>query len=71
MEAAEVRRMTGEELAVEVDRLQRRLFDLRCAVVTEKIEDPSQFGKIRRDIARLKTEQKARRERAAAGKGDS
>jgi ribosomal protein L29 len=52
--------MNDEEIAVEVDRLQRKIFDLRCAVVTEKIEDPSQFHKLRRDVARLKTEQSAR-----------
>jgi len=36
------------------------LFDLRTQTVTEKIGDPSQFGKVRKDIARLKTEQRAR-----------
>mgnify|MGYP003573306427 CR=1 FL=1 len=60
MNQAEIRKMNDEEIAVEVDRLQRKIFDLRCAVVTEKIEDPSQFHKIRRDVARLKTEQSAR-----------
>jgi len=60
MKADEVHKLSDEEIAVEVDRLQRRLFDLRCAVVTEKIEDPSQFGKIRKDIARLKTERRTR-----------
>jgi large subunit ribosomal protein L29 len=60
MKASEVHSLTEEEISVEIDRLQRKLFDLRCAVVTEKIEDPSQFGKIRKDIARLKTERKTR-----------
>ena len=60
MKAAEVHRMKDEEIAIEIDRLQRKLFDLRCAVVTEKIEDPSLFGKVRKDIARLKTERRAR-----------
>lgn len=60
MKAAEVKKMTGEEIDVELDRLQRRLFDLRCQAATEKIEDPSQFKKIKRDVARLKTEQHAR-----------
>ncbi len=60
MKANEVHKLNAEELAVEVDRLQRKLFDQRCAVVTEKIEDPSLFPKLRRDIARIKTEQRAR-----------
>jgi len=68
MKQAEIKKMSDEEIAVEADRLQRKIFDLRCAVVTEKIEDPSQFHKIRRDVARLKTEQtvrNAKREGAA------
>jgi len=60
MKSDEVRKLTGEEIEVVLDRLQRRLFDLRTQTVTEKIEDPSQFGKVRKDIARLKTEQRAR-----------
>ncbi len=60
MKAEEVQKLTGEEIVVEIDRLQRRLYDLRTQTVTEKIEDPSQFGKVRKDIARLKTEQRAR-----------
>ena len=33
----------------------KHLFDLRSQAVTEKLEDPSQLGKTRRDIARIKT----------------
>jgi large subunit ribosomal protein L29 len=60
MTGEEVRKLSPEELAVEQDRLQRKLFDLRCATVSEKIEDPSLFRKTRRDIARIKTERRAR-----------
>ena len=34
---------------------QKHLFELRSQAVTEKLEDPSQLGKTRRDIARIKT----------------
>jgi len=60
MKALDVRKMTGEEIDIEVDRLQRKLYDLRCQVATEKIEDPSQFRKVRADVARLLTERTAR-----------
>ena len=60
MNAAEAHKLTSEEIGIELTRLQRKLFDLRCAAATEKIEDPSQFKKVRRDIARLKTESRAR-----------
>lgn len=60
MNAAEAHKLSQEEIGVELTRLQRKLYDLRCAAATEKIEDPSQFKKVRRDIARLKTESRAR-----------
>lgn len=60
MKAEEVHKMTGEEIDTEVDRLKRKLFDLRCGAQTEKIEDPSQFRKMKRDVARLLTERRAR-----------
>ena len=34
---------------------QRHLFDLRTQMVTEKLEDPTQIRKTRKDIARMKT----------------
>ena len=39
MKAKEVHKLNDEELQVEVERLRRRLFDLRCQAVTEKIEE--------------------------------
>jgi len=60
MNAAEAHKMNNEEITVELRRLSRRIFDLRTQSVTEKIEDVSQFRKHRRDIARLKTERRAR-----------
>jgi len=60
MKAKEVHKLSDEEIQVEVKRLRRKLFDLRTQSVTEKIQDTSQFGKIRKDIARLLTEQSSR-----------
>lgn len=57
--------MNDEELVVEVDRLRRHLYDLRCQRVTEQIEDTSQFKKTKKDIARLLTERRARQIRSA------
>ncbi len=61
MKAKEVRKLSDEEIDVEVRRLRKRTFELRTQAVTEKIEDTTQFGETRRDIARLLTEQNARR----------
>ncbi len=46
MKAKEVHKLSDEELEIEVERLRRKLFDLRTQAVTEKIQDTSQFGKI-------------------------
>jgi len=60
MKAKETHKLSDEEVAVEVNRIRRHLFDLRTQAVTEKIEDSSQFGKTRRDVARLLTENRRR-----------
>jgi large subunit ribosomal protein L29 len=69
MTGEDVRKMTSEEIGVEIKRLSERLFTLRSQAVTEKVEDLSQFGKLKKDIARLKTEESARRIKAAGGNG--
>lgn len=63
MKATEVHKLSDQELAVEVNRLRTVLFELRTQAVTEKLENPQQFGYIRRDIARLLTESTTRRQR--------
>ncbi len=65
MKAKEVHKLSAEELDIEVHRLRRKMFELRTQAVTEKIQDHSQFGKIRKDIARMLTE-KSTREAASA-----
>ncbi len=60
MTGAEVKALKDEEIVVELGRLRSSLMAMRNKSVTEKIEDTSQFGKIRKDIARLLTEQTAR-----------
>jgi large subunit ribosomal protein L29 len=60
MKASEVHKMKDEELTEEVGRLRKRLFELRSQAVTEQVENPRQFRNIRRDIARLLTEQRER-----------
>ena len=44
-----------EHLKHELVEQQKHLFDLRSQAVTEKLEDPTQLTKTRRDIARIKT----------------
>ena len=63
MKAKEVHKLSDEEIEVELVRLRTRSFELRTQAVTEKIEDTSQFGATRGDIARLLTERSARRKK--------
>lgn len=66
MTGTEVRKMTTEEIDLEVKRLRGEVYSLRSKAVTEKVEDTSKFGKARRDIARLLTEKSARTKKPAA-----
>ena len=68
MKASEAHKMTEVELNLELGKLRQHLFVLRSQAVTEKLEDPSQMGKARRDIARLLTELSARQRSAPAAK---
>lgn len=58
--ASEIRKYGLDKIEAEVKAIQRKLFDLRSQAVTEKIADTSQFKKLRKEIARLKTEARAR-----------
>jgi large subunit ribosomal protein L29 len=50
-----VREKENTQLHQELAERTRHLFDLRSQAVTEKLEDPSQLGKTRKEIARIKT----------------
>jgi large subunit ribosomal protein L29 len=51
----ETRDRGSDELRKEIDEKRRHLFDLRSQAVTEKLEDPSQLKKTRKEIARILT----------------
>ena len=60
MKKSEVHKMSDAEMTEEVARLRKQLFELKCQAVTEKLENPRQLGNIKRDIARILTEQRQR-----------
>jgi len=60
MKPAEVHNMKDDELVEQTSRLRMQLFELRSQSVTEQLENPSKLSKLRRDIARLLTEQRER-----------
>lgn len=66
--AAEVHKLQDEEIPVVLEQLRTKLFTMRNQAVSEKIEDTSQFGLIRKAVARVKTERRRRQiERAGQG----
>jgi large subunit ribosomal protein L29 len=71
MNAKEVHQLSDDEVAIELTRLRRKIFDLRTQKVTDKIEDVSQFRKVRRDVARLLTVQNQRNLKRAGAAGSA
>ncbi|MBI1337134.1 MAG: 50S ribosomal protein L29 [Phycisphaera sp.] len=65
MKAKEVHTLNDEELKIEEGNLRQQLFTLRSQAVTEKLENPRQLRNLRRDIARVLTEQSARKQKKA------
>jgi len=52
--------MADDELARELESITKALFNLRVRKVTDVVENPASFKANRRDIARIRTEQRAR-----------
>jgi large subunit ribosomal protein L29 len=55
MKAAELRAKSVEDLAGELTELLRAQFSLRMQVSTQQLSKVDQIGKVRRDIARVRT----------------
>jgi large subunit ribosomal protein L29 len=63
MKASELRQKNEADLEKELLDLRKAQFSLRMQVATQQLNNTSQIGKVRKDIARIKTIQ---REKAAA-----
>lgn len=60
MKASELRGQSGDLLAQTLTETEKHLFQLRFQSATDRLETPSEIAKARRDIARVKTEQRRR-----------
>ena len=58
MKASELRQKNGAELGKELLDLRRAQFSLRMQIATQQLTNTSQLGKVRKDIARVKTLQR-------------
>lgn len=68
MDANELRRKTATELKDELLRLRREQFNLRMAAAAGQPARNDQHGKVRRNIARVKTVLNELAAKAAGGK---
>ena len=55
MKASELKAKSAEELQQELLSLTKAQFGLRMQIATQQLGNTSQLGKVRRDIARVKT----------------
>ncbi|HZH56962.1 50S ribosomal protein L29 [Yanghanlia caeni] len=55
MKASELRSKDATELAKELESLLKAQFNLRMQRATQQLSNTSQLGKVRRDIARVRT----------------
>jgi large subunit ribosomal protein L29 len=59
MKYAELKDLTAEELRQKQAGLQDELFKLRLRQATSQVENPMRIRQLRRDIARIRTAQRA------------
>lgn len=59
MKYAELKDLTAEELRQKQAGLQEELFKLRLRQATSQVENPMRIRQLRRDIARIRTAQRA------------
>ena len=60
MKAKELREFSDAELQSKLAELKEELFNLRFQMVTGQLENPMRIREVRRNIARVKTIQRAR-----------
>ena len=70
MKAKELRSKGSADLREELLKLRREQFNLRMAQASGQAAKPDQFGKVRRNIARVKTVLGEQARTVAANKGE-
>jgi large subunit ribosomal protein L29 len=60
MKASDVKQLTGDQLKDELLKLKKEQFNLRFQRATGQVENTARVRQVRRDIARIKTEQRAK-----------
>ena len=60
MKPAEIRALSDEELAKKLEETRAELFNLRFQMATSQLDNTARVKTVKKDIARVLTEQRAR-----------
>ena len=60
MKYQEIRELTDEELAKKLEERRAELFNLRFQMATSQLDNTARVTNVKRDIARVQTEMRAR-----------
>ena len=60
MKPAEIRELSNEQLAEKLKEARAELFNLRFQMATSQLDNTARVGVVKKEIARILTEQRAR-----------
>ena len=60
MKAAEIRELSAEDLQSKLKDARAELFNLRVQMATGQLENTARIAQVKKDIARIQTEMRAR-----------
>ncbi|MBE6472143.1 MAG: 50S ribosomal protein L29 [Coriobacteriaceae bacterium] len=64
MKPAEIRELSAEDLQGKLKEARAELFNLRFQMATSQLDNTARVGQVKKDIARIQTEMRARELRA-------
>ena len=64
MKPAEIRELSAEDLTAKLKEAREELFNLRFQMATSQLDNTARLGQVKKDIARIQTEMRARELRA-------
>ena len=64
MKPAEIRELSAEDLSAKLKEVREELFNLRFQMATSQLDNTARVKQVKKDIARIQTEMRARELRA-------
>lgn len=65
MKAAEIQKLSGEDLQTKLKEARAELFNLRFQMATGQLDNTARIKQVKKDIARIQTEMRNRELKAA------